>query len=517
VIEIKRSRRATYLKTCRLLSLLSVVTAVFYLKWLLFDARPDNHVLFWMLVSAEAFNITQAMGFWYTISTQRWIEPKVPDFCKSLETVDIYVTVCGEPGDIVERTVTAAMRVRHPRKAVWVLDDARMPQIEEIAKRLGAGYLIRRDNRGAKAGNLNEAMKRTNGDFVVIFDADHVPAPEFLEKTLGAFSDERVSFVQTPQVYSNKASNRVAAGANDQQGLFYGPIMRGKNACGAVFSCGTNVVFRRSAFDEIGGMPEDSITEDLRVSLLLLKAGYRSVYVPIILARGLGPVDVGGFFSQQFRWARGGLEILLHRKPFFKGMGWATGIQYSLGFLYWFTGWAYAAYLVLPLAYLFFGVRPVQVPNQYPVYFLPYIVATLVTLGYASDYKLSFSGLWFTLGSFPVFIKAFFSALGGGAARFVVTSKERSKVSLRPVRVHIVVVTALAVAVVYGIVTYGFTPSVMNNVAFALGHILLMQGFIRYAIRPDASVSETRDVFAPESARTRKTRVVKESIESETA
>jgi hypothetical protein len=196
-------------------------------------------------------------------------------------------------------------------------------------------------------------------------------------------------------------------------------------------------------------------------------------------------------------------------------MGLSTGIQYSLGFLYWFTGWAYAAYLVLPVAYLFFGLRPVQVPNQYPVYFLPYIVATLITLGYASDFKLSFSGLWFTLGSFPVFIRAFFSAIGGRAARFVVTSKTGSKSTLKPVRVHIAAVIILASSIVYGIAVYGFTPSVMNNVAFALGHILLIQGFIRYAYRADAPEFDTRDVFADEQPAHPARRATRKPAESE--
>lgn len=501
MIEIAPSRRRGYLRACRALALVSAFTALIYLKWLYFDARPDNYLLFGMLIGAETFNIIQAMGFWYTISMQRWVDTDAAPFSTTDETVDIFVTVYGEPVEIVKPTVAAAMRIRHPRKRVWVLDDGRSAEIKRMADKLGSGYLTRPDNRGAKAGNVNEALKCTDGDFVVIFDADHVAVPEFLERTLGGFTDPGVAFVQTPQVYANRDTNRVAAGANDQQGLFYGPIMRGKNAVGAVFSCGTNVIFRRKALDSIGGLPEDSITEDLRVSLLLLKRGYRSVYQPLVLARGIGPVDVGTFFDQQFRWARGGLEIMLHRHPFFRGMGLGARVQYALGFLYWFTGWAYVAYLILPVAYLLFGLRPVQVPNQYPIYFLPYITATLVTLGYASDFKLSFSGLWFTLGSFPVYVKALFSALGGKTARFVVTSKSGSRASLKPVRVHIVVVAVLAFSSIYGIVRDGFTPSVMNNVAFAVGHILLVQGFIRYALHAEVPNTVADDVFVIERKR----------------
>lgn len=515
MIHIEESRRASYVRNCRTMSAVSLAAALLYLKWLLFDARPSNMVLFVMLMTAEIFNIAQAMGFWYTISTQRWIEPTIPPFDQTTETVDIYVTVCGEPIEIVSATVAAAMRIRHPRKAVWVLDDGKSPEVEQMAKRLFAGYLTRPDNRGAKAGNLNDAMKRTNGTFVVIFDADHVPVPEFLEKTLGAFSDDRVSFVQTPQVYANRTVNRVSAGAHDQQGLFYGPIMRGKNATGAVFSCGTNVIFRRSALERIGGMPEDSITEDLRVSLLLLKAGYRSIYVPIELARGMGPVDVGSFFSQQFRWARGGLEILFHRSPYFRGMARGAKIQYSLGFLYWFTGFAYAIYLILPPAYLFFGLRPVQVPNEYPVYFVPYIISTLLTLAYAADFKLSFAGVWFTLGSFPVFIKAFFSAIGGRAARFVVTSKGRSELSLRPVRVHVATLIVLVSSVVWGLLAYGVTPSVMNNVAFALGHVLIVQGFVRYALRTETAWVDEIDVFSDGTGKDSASAVMATAVDGE--
>lgn len=485
MLDVEITRRATYLRTCRLLSVLSAAAALLYLKWLFFDARPDNLVLFWMLVGAEVFNIAQAAGFWLTISSQTWTEPAVPDFGSSGETVDIYITVAGEPVGIVEATLRGVIAIRHPRASVWVLDDGRSKEIEQLARRHGAGYLTRPDRRGAKAGNVNEAMARTRGDFIVIFDADHVPMPTFLERTMGVFADARVAFVQTPQYYANRTTNRVAAGAHEQQEIFYGPIMRGRNGLGAVFSCGTNVVFRRSALDAVGGMPEDSITEDLRVSLMLLRAGYRSEYVPVVLALGLGPVDVRGYFSQQLRWARGGLEILLRRRPFFRGMGAGATLEYAFSFAYWFTGLAYVAYLVLPVAYLLFGIRPVHAPNQYPVYFLPYILITLLTMAYASDFRLGFRALWFTLASFPVHLRALVSSVVGRATHFVVTPKAGGVRSLRPVIVHTIVLAVLLVATVWGLVTGGPTPAVLNNVAFVLGHLLIVQGFVRYAARPE--------------------------------
>ena len=481
----RTERRAAYLRNCRLLSVACAIAGAYYLWWLIVDARPANPYLYAILISAELFNLAQAAGFWFTISNQRWTVPPDADFSATGERVDAFITVYGEPYDVVEQTVRAVSAIRHPRLSVWVLDDGPDAGIAKIAERYGAAYLTRPDRRGAKAGNVNHALKLASGDFVIIFDADHAPVPEFLERTMACFAEDRVAFVQTPQSYRNRFENRVAAGAHEQQALFYGPILRGKDSAGAVFSCGTNVVFRRTALEQIGGLPEDSITEDLRVSLILKKLRWTSVYVSEVLATGLGPVDVRGYFSQQLRWARGGLEILMRRLPFFSGIGGVRGLQYGLSFLYWFTGIAYACYIVLPLAFLFFGLRPVQVPNEYPSHFLPYVFVTLFTMVYAAEYTLTFRAIWFTLAAFPVHIAALLQSVFGRAARFVVTSKVAGKRSLLPVWPHIVVLTALVTAIPYGIVTQGINPSVVNNIAFALGHILIVSGFVRYALRPE--------------------------------
>jgi len=487
MIEIAKERRRAYLRNCRILAVLSSIAAVLYLRWLIFVAHPENHALYWLLVVCEVFNIVQAAGFWITISTQRWSEPATPDFEHTAETVDLFVTVLGEPLDVVEKTVAAAAAVRHPRAQVWILDDGSSDEVRELTLRYPVGYIARDTLKGAKAGNINHALEWTKGDFFAIFDADQVAHPDFLEKTLGAFDEPSVGFVQTPQVYRNRVSDRVAEGAHNQQGLFYGPILRGKNGANAVFSCGTNVVYRRSAMDEIGGMPEDSITEDLRASILLLDHGYRSVYISEVLADGLGPMDVNAYFNQQFRWCRGGLEILFRKRPFSRKMTAAQTLQYSLGFLYWFTGWAYMGYLVLPVAYLLFGLRPVQVPNDYPVHFLPYVLLALGTIVYAADFGIRFDALWFTLASFPVYAKALLTTFIGHSAKFVVTPKNAGRASLRPVWPLIATSTVLLAAAVYGIATLGPTPSVVNNVAWIIAHLVILGGFVWLAISPQRS------------------------------
>ncbi|NTU71469.1 MAG: glycosyltransferase [Coriobacteriia bacterium] len=493
MIEIPRERRATYLRNCRILSVIAAVFALVYLRWLLLVAKPENLFLYWILVIAEVFNIVQAAGYWITVSRQRWTEPELADFSSSEESIDIFVTVMGEPIDIVEKTVAAAARIRHPRAHVWLLDDGKSPQVRDLASRYPVGYIVRDNNRGAKAGNINHALSMTHGDYFAIFDADQIAHPEFLEVVMGVFEDQKVAFVQTPQVYYNRPENRVAAGAHDQQALFYGPILRGKNGSGAVFSCGTNVVFRRSAIEAIGGIPEDSVTEDLRASLLLLDKGFTSEYVAKVVAEGLGPMDVGSYFNQQFRWGRGGLEILFKRRPFSAKMRPAQAFQYALSFIYWFTGWAYLSYLLLPAFYLFAGARPVQVPNNYPVHFLPYVLSALALLVYSGNYQLRFDALWFTLASFPVQIKSLFSVFSATPGKFVVTPKTRGRVTLKPVRWQIAVLAGLTLAAVYGLLTQGPQPSVINNVAWIVAHVVILQGFVRYSVNPATPEYEESD------------------------
>lgn len=495
MIEIPRERRRAYLRTCRVLAVASTITAAIYLWWLLFEARVSDPVLYGLLVAAEVFNVAQAAGFWYTISVQRWSEPERVAAGVPAPHVDVFITVLGEPVEVVEETLAAAVAMRYPDFSVFVLDDGASASMRALAQRIGAGYIARTDHAGAKAGNINHALGMTSGELFAILDADQVPHVGFLESTVGGFRDDSVAFVQTPQVYRNRTTNRVAAGAHMQQNLFYGPIMRGKDGAGAVFSCGTNIVYRRSAIDAIGGVPTDSITEDLRGSLLLLDHGYTSLYVPRVLAEGLGPLDVGAFFAQQFRWGRGGLEILLRRRPYSRRMTLAQAVQYTLGFMYWFTGWAYLVYLILPVAFLLAGLRPVDVPNDYPVRFLPYALTALATIIYASDFRIRFDALWFTLASFPTFIAAFVSAVAGRSVRFVVTPKSAGARSLRPVRMHLLVMAVLGFALIWGAMSQGVVPSAVNNAAWAAAHLVVLQGFVRLSLNPEQA-DGTDDVAA---------------------
>ena len=199
-------------------------------------------------------------------------------------SVDVYITTYDEEPDLLRSTILGAVHMRYPHET-YVLDDGRRPAVRALAESLGARYVTRDDTRNAKAGNINHALGVTGGDFIAIFDADHVPHPQFLERTLGRSEDERVALVQTPQEFYNVDLIQHAGDASEgsdtrwhEQSLFYRVIQPGKERLNSVFWCGSNAVLRRSAIESICGIATDTITEDIHTTVKLHKAGWRTAY-----------------------------------------------------------------------------------------------------------------------------------------------------------------------------------------------------------------------------------------------
>ena len=117
--------------------------------------------------------------------------------------VDVFIPVYNEPADIVDLTVAAAVGLRGAEVRVHVLDDGNDDAMRDLAARHGVGYIRRDEHTGAKAGNINHALTKTDAEFIAVFDSDHVADPGFLEATLGLDGRPEVAFVQTPQYYAN--------------------------------------------------------------------------------------------------------------------------------------------------------------------------------------------------------------------------------------------------------------------------------------------------------------------------
>jgi cellulose synthase (UDP-forming) len=258
-------------------------------------------------------------------------------------TVDVLIPTYNEPEPIVRRTVIGALAMTYPGKRVFVLDDARRPEIERLATSLGCGYITRPDNRHAKAGNLNHALALTRGDLIAIFDADHVPVQSFLGETVGFFEDSRVALVQTAQHFFNPDPFERNLGLTErippEQSFFYHVVQPGNDFWNSAFFCGSCAVLRRSAITAIGGFRTQTVTEDAHTSLALHARGFHSVYVRRPLAAGLATETLAAHVKQRMRWARGMAQVLRVDCPLFKrGLTVAQRLNYFNAMLHFFFG-----------------------------------------------------------------------------------------------------------------------------------------------------------------------------------
>lgn len=272
--------------------------------------------------------------------TQRGPIP-LPTDPSALPTVDVYITTYNEDPELLRSTLIAATQMRYPagKLRVYVLDDGgtrqmitnaehvqatqvrqRAEKIQALALQFGACYLTRERNEHAKAGNLNAALKQTQGEFIVVLDCDHVPAEDFVEKTLGFFFvDAKLFLVQTPHHFLNpdplERNLAIFNHSPSENGLFHNTIQPGLDAWGSAFFCGSAAMLRRAALDDIGGFSQETLTEDAETTLRALSRGYTTAYLNLPLISGLQPETFSGFIQQRARWGQGMWQIFMFHNP----------------------------------------------------------------------------------------------------------------------------------------------------------------------------------------------------------
>ncbi|MER7106673.1 glycosyltransferase family 2 protein [Streptomyces sp. NPDC000229] len=359
-----------------------------------------------------------------------------------------------EPLSMVRATLEGAVRVTHDgRLDVWLLDEGDDEQAKALCRELGVRHFTRAGvpawNRTSgvhkartKHGNYNAwiAMHGDDYDFFASVDTDHVPLPNFLERTLGYFRDPDVAFVVGPQVYGNYTSP-VTKAAESQQFLFHALIQRAGNRYHAPMFVGTNNVVRVRAVKQVGGL-YDSITEDMATGFELHRTVnprtghlWRSVYTPDVLAVGEGPASWTDFFTQQLRWSRGTYETLFKQygKAFFR-LPPGRLLNYTLMLVYypmtavnWFLG------ILSCVLFLWLGASGTQVSSS--VWLMLYSDAAALQIGlylwnrrhnvspHEPEGSGGLAGMAMSALCAPIYLKSLASALLRTDGRFVVTPK----------------------------------------------------------------------------------------------
>ena len=308
--------------------------------------------------------------------------PRDPD--AELPTVDVFIPTYNEDEEILAATMAAALSMDYPsdKLKVWLLDDggtiqkrndknpekaaaalARYESLQALCRKMGGHYLTRAKNEHAKAGNMNNGMKFSDGDLIVVFDADHAPFRNFLRATVGHFArDPKLFLVQTPHVFLNpdpiEKNLRTFERMPSENEMFYSITQRGLDKWDASFFCGSAAVLRRKALETTGGFSGITITEDCETAFELHGNGWHSVFVEKPLIAGLQPETFTSFIGQRSRWCQGMFQILMLKNPALKrGLSLTQRVSYLSSMTFWFFPIPRLVFMFAPLLYIFLNLK----------------------------------------------------------------------------------------------------------------------------------------------------------------
>jgi cellulose synthase (UDP-forming) len=342
--------------------------------------NPEAPFFSWILLAAEAFGVLNYLLFaWITNKVEPTRAYRVP---RAALSVDVYIPTYNEDIDILEATISGAVGIRYPHKT-YVLDDGRRPQVNALARRLGAIYLTRENNMNHKAGNINHALGKTKGEFIAILDADMVPQPDYLDRTLGYFEDRQLAFVQLPQEFYNQDSiqHDPRRAQWHEQTLFFRVIQPGKNYSNSAFWTGSPSVVRRKALEEVGGVASETITEDIHTSVRLHSKGWKSYFLNEVLAYGIAPHTVHAFLLQRLRWAQGTMQLYRSKDNplLIPGLTISQRVSYLASFLAYAEAIQKMLLILTPTIIILLQIFPMNVNGvEFTLRWLPYFGLTIL-------------------------------------------------------------------------------------------------------------------------------------------
>jgi len=387
--------------------------------------------------------------FWYGVFRVGliWVnylnisKPPVVPIPKNGLTVAVFTTSApGEPLSMFEKTFEALNNVTYPH-TTYLLDSTGDIAFKNLAEDYGVVWLDLANLPGAKAGKINKALELTEEEFILVLDPDHIVFPNFLDQTLGFFRDKEVGFVQVSQGYYNQSASMVAKGAAEQTYSFYGPTQMGLNGYGCAVAIGANCTFRRKALESIGGHAV-ALAEDLVTSMRIHAKGWKSVYNPVIVSRGIVPEEFGSFAKQQLKWSRGVFEILFVDYPkLFKHFSFWQKFSYGAISFYYLTGVLTAFFILIPPLYFLTGAIPANmIFSEFIVKGTPIILVSLTIYVYVQKFMchpeiergFHWRAMILKYALWPIFLLSFVLSLLNYNIPYIPTEKKANVGSVTP-------------------------------------------------------------------------------------
>ncbi len=349
-----------------------------------------------------------------------------------------------ESMDIIENQLRAMSEITYPHDS-WILDEGNNPEIAMLARKYGVKLFSRKGikaynspvppfQKKTKAGNVNawlDHVKRRKYDFFVQLDIDHIPKPNYLDKTLGYFRDQKVAWVQAPSVYKN-LDNWVARGSAEQELVLQGPLQMGFYGHSSTpFIIGSHCTYRMSAIREIGGF-QPTRAEDHLDTVYLASKGYKGVFLPEVIAEGDGPETLGVYLAQQFAWAYSMFQVLQSHTPkLLKAMPWRRKWQFLFAQT-WYPLWTISYFIMFmsPIAALCVNREIVSTdPFEMLTHFMPTFVGGFAIwwaahpLMQPKNLFISWRGMILHAVRWPIIFRAIVAALFRIKKPYMITPK----------------------------------------------------------------------------------------------
>ena len=425
--------------TLMVLFVISVTVSGRYLWWrctsTINAAAPLDLFLSLLLLAAEIYAfIVMVLGYFQVC----WVLDRkpcpMPKDRSSWPTVDIFIPTYNESLEVIKPTVFAALNLDWPQEKlrVHLLDDGSRDAFAEFAASIGVNYIKRKEHNHAKAGNINHALTLTQGEFIVIFDCDHVPSCDFLTSTVGwLIKDKKIALVQTPHHFYSpdpfEKNLHLERAMPIENSLFHDFIQKGNDTWNAVMFCGSSAVMRRAALMQIGGIAVETVTEDAHTSLKLNRLGWKSAFISKPVASGLSTESLSAHIGQRIRWARGMIQIFRLDNPLLgKGLTLPQRLCFFNAMVHFLHGLPRLIFLVAPLPYMFADIYVIYATAAAIfAYVIPHMMHAAITNQILQrGYRYPFlSGVYETVLSWYILLPTTVALIFPHKGKFNVTAK----------------------------------------------------------------------------------------------
>lgn len=500
-----------------------IFTFVFFISRILYVFETEvswyEKATLVILLIAETFIIVHSAGYLIEVLRVFYKASFIADQSnklivsklKSHPCVAILIPSYHEPLNIIKNTLICSNVLTYQNKHLYLLDDTRydLPEnktkemrkykqdLENLCKEYEVN-IFRHIWRGAKAGILNDFIefikkREKKGSYCIynnnkkhtidpkyltVLDVDQNPFIDFLEPIISKLEkDSKIGFIQSPQYYTNYQKNNVTNAASVQQAIFYEYICEGKGIIKAVLCCGTNIIYRTRALEGIGGFDEKSVTEDISTSVEFHITKWKSYYSNKVSVFGMGPENLFSYFTQQYRWASGTLNVMKKLIVIFfktpKALKWFLWWEYFLSSSFYLIGIVFIVISIFPAIYLLFSFPSYVASVSFTsIIFIPYLIFTfsgfmcsIIARGYSL--KNIIKGQWLLLATFPIYIKATINVILNRKEKFKITSKAGTfTIPLWQLWPQLFFITLFFFAIIWGLCRIYFVRQPLTTLCF---------------------------------------------------